>query len=140
MDDIDKDPWFSRGWTLQELLAPGRIKFFNKDWKPIIAGDSDKEDKSFVKRISNITGIPDMSLRLFHPMTINRDLRPLAWISERCTTRLEDMAYCLIGIFRLTLLIVYGEGKRAFFRLQMELLQNGNATNLLIWHHGLPSM
>jgi hypothetical protein len=136
MSDIDDDPWFTRGWTLQELLAPKTIKFFNKDWKPMITGNNDKNEYSFLNRIAKITGIPAQNLREFRPSAINRDLQPLAWVSERHTTRLEDMAYCLIGIFRLALQIAYGEGKRSFFRLQMELLQTDSDINLLAWHYG----
>ena len=134
LGDMANDPWFTRGWTLQELIAPVTIKFFNKDWKPIIAGDNDKDDDWFLNRISAITGVGQQSLRSFSPSYY--DLEPLFWASKRRTTRIEDMAYCLIGFFGLTLSIAYGEGKRAFFRLQMELLEAGNDIKLLTWSYG----
>jgi hypothetical protein len=137
--DMGEDPWFTRGWTLQELIAPCTIKFLNKNWGKIITGNNDKENSPFLNHITNITGINYSSLRHFFPKSANRDLEPLIWASRRRTTRVEDMAYCLIGIFRLSLPIAYGEGKRAFFRLQMELLQTENETNLLAWHYGEPS-
>jgi hypothetical protein len=139
MDDMREDSWFTRGWTLQELIAPRTIKFFNKNWKELITGNNDKENSLFLDHITNITGIDNLGLRHFFPKSANRNLEPLIWASRRRTTRVEDMAYCLIGIFCLSLPIAYGEGKRAFFRMQMELLHTENETNLLAWHNGEPS-
>jgi len=84
--------WFTRGWTLQELLAPQSLVFFTSSWVHI-------GEKSLLKRaISKITGIPErhVSGRNLHEAPISCRM---SWVSNRVTTRLEDIAYCMLGIF-----------------------------------------
>jgi hypothetical protein len=143
--DMKRDAWFTRGWTLQELLAPKRISFFTKDWLQITHQDRDKaEDKQEFKRggkdessnlwtmISDITGIPIDDLLDFKPGLYDIGKR-MNWVSKRSTTRIEDMAYCLIGIFRVNLSVSYGEKEGAFYRLQAEILQNSDDKSLFCW-------
>ncbi|KAG1728197.1 hypothetical protein EDB19DRAFT_1897409 [Suillus lakei] len=115
---IDKkaiDAWFVRGWTLQELLAPSQIKFYGTNWEPLIQDSmNDRDDE--------LTDISMDDLRSFTPGT-DRVPEKLFWASKRRTTRTEDIAYCLIGIFNISLMIAYGEGNRAFFRLMEEILK-----------------
>jgi hypothetical protein len=137
-----KDAWFTRGWTLQELLAPKVIKFFSQSWRPLTAKRNDKISDaelgiSFWKVISEITGIPEIQLLNFEPGTINVRER-MVWASKRQTTRIEDMAYCLIGIFNIPLSIAYGEGQMAFHRLQVEIVQRSHDRGLFAWN-GSPS-
>jgi hypothetical protein len=140
------DPWFTRGWTLQELLAPKRIAFYSMDWMKITTEDRDKlHDKqqmqmaedgniegSLWPTISSITGIPIDDLLDFKPGLYEVGKR-MNWVSKRSTTRIEDMAYCLIGIFRVNLSISYGEKEGAFYRLQAEIQQTGNDKSLFCW-------
>ncbi|KAH9950140.1 hypothetical protein B0H21DRAFT_687311, partial [Amylocystis lapponica] len=117
LEDMEKDAWFTRGWTLQELLASSRIKFVNKDWEPLLPEESnDKSDTEFLEAISRITEIPIFDLRRFTAST-DRIREKMAWAAKRKTTRVEDVAYSLIGIFNVTLVVAYGEGDRAFYRL-----------------------
>jgi hypothetical protein len=138
-----QDPWFTRGWTLQELLAPKVIKFFSQSWRPLTVKPNDKIPDAELgiplwKFISEITRIPEDQLLNFEPGTINVRER-MVWVSERKTTRIEDMAYCLIGIFNIPLSIAYGEGQMAFHRLQVEILQRSHDRGLFAWN-GSPSL
>ncbi|KAF8124128.1 hypothetical protein EV363DRAFT_716452 [Boletus edulis] len=122
IDDLGNDVWFTRGWTLQELLAPRAMKFYGKDWVPLTSSINDKQDVCMLDALSRATGIPHRDLRSFRPGT--RDVhQKMMWASNRTTTRVEDIAYSLIGIFDVSLTIAYGEGHRAFYRL-METIVN----------------
>jgi hypothetical protein len=132
------EPWFTRGWTLQELLAPKVIKFFSESWKPLTAKPNDKIPDSELgcplwKIISDITQIPVDQLLNFEP-GINSVRERMGWASKRETTRVEDMAYCLIGIFNVPLSIAYGEGRMAFYRLQVEIVQRSHDRGLFVWN------
>ncbi|KIJ63748.1 hypothetical protein HYDPIDRAFT_112685 [Hydnomerulius pinastri MD-312] len=135
--DLLNDAWFTRGWTLQELLAPGRIKFFNQRWEPLASTHNDRHDVELVNTISTITGIPVTDLISFGPGT-DRVKDKMGWAAQRRTTRVEDAAYSLIGIFGVNLTVAYGEGTRAFFRLQMAIMERSNDTEILLWN-GEPS-
>jgi hypothetical protein len=140
--NIEVDAWFTRGWTLQELLAPKVIKFFSRSWRPLTAKRNDKIPDAELgvplwKSISRITGIPEVQLLNFEPGTINVREK-MVWASKRKTTRIEDMAYCLIGIFDIPLSIAYGEGRLAFHRLQVEIVEHSHDQALFVWN-GLPS-
>jgi len=138
-----QDPWFTRGWTLQELLAPKVIKFFSRSWRPLTAKRNDKIPDAELgtplwKTISEITRIPQDQLLNFEPGIINVRER-MVWVSKRKTTRIEDMAYCLIGIFNIPLSIAYGEGPMAFHRLQVEIVERSHDRGLFAWN-GSPSL
>ncbi|KAK4443821.1 HET-domain-containing protein [Podospora aff. communis PSN243] len=122
--------WFTRGWTLQELIAPKRIVFFDKDW--IEFGDrSDLTDD-----ISAITGIDVVTLAGFSPRRQSVAYR-MSWASRRTTTRPEDLAYCLLGVFGVNMPMLYGEGgERAFIRLQEEILRKSDDTSIFAWSAG----
>ena len=135
--DLRRDPWFTRGWTLQELLAPKRVKFFRKSWKDITLDsiDNDKDSDlnlSLWQIISLITRIPLPTLLDFTP-GINHARDALVWVSNRKTTRIEDTAYCLIGLLGIPFSIAYGEGNMAFRRLQVEILQHRHDMGLFAW-------
>jgi hypothetical protein len=137
-----KDQWFTRGWTLQELLAPTKIKFYDREWRSITAVPNDRVEDNELgfplwTNISTITGIPVNELRSFTPGL--HDIRQrMVWAYRRKTTRIEDLAYCLIGIFRIGLSIAYGEGHLAFHRLQMEIMERNDDKSLFVWK-GEPS-
>src|SRR6478735_5744653 len=96
--------WFRRGWTLQELVAPMRVGFFDKDWKEFTT-------KSLLaEELAVWTGIPTSVLRhSVNRLSISVADR-MSWASMRYTTRIEDMAYCLLGIFDVNMPLLYGEG------------------------------
>ncbi|UKZ54101.1 hypothetical protein TrVGV298_007907 [Trichoderma virens] len=113
--------WFTRGWTLQELIAPPEVKFFSQDWRPI----GTKADLALC--ISEITGIawtcllkPKFSKS--NPLRGYSVAQRLSWASRRSTTRIEDQAYSLIGLFDITMPLLYGEGHEAFTRFLGEII------------------
>lgn len=139
-DDFATEPWFTRGWTLQELLAPTRMKFYGKDWKPICPGEptgNDKDSTILRQHITHVTGIPDQDLRFFRP-SCDRISEKMTWMSKRKTTRVEDIAYALIGIFSVTMPIAYGERTWAFHRLLEVIAQRCWDPGFLAWT-GTPS-
>ena len=105
--------WFTRGWTLQELLAPGTVIFYDRDWREI------GTKSSLTAQISRITGIGPQFMTDLKGANI---AAKMSWASRRQTSRVEDMAYSLLGIFDLTMPLLYGEGNNAFKRLQFELI------------------
>ncbi|KAG1865950.1 hypothetical protein F4604DRAFT_1625024 [Suillus subluteus] len=130
------DAWFERGWTLQELLAPSQIKFYGANWTPLIQGPTNdrnnRDSKVIMEKISTLTDIRMDDLESFTP-GIDRVPEKMLWISRRRTTRIEDMAYSLIGIFDISLMIAYGEGNRAFFRLMEEIIKRYDKWDVFLW-------
>jgi hypothetical protein len=96
--------WFTRGWTLQELIAPRFVEFFSKDWE--LLGDKN----SLERHVCEITGIPAKALR-GSPLSDFSVTERMSWAETRQTTREEDMAYSLLGIFGVYLPLIYGEGR-----------------------------
>jgi hypothetical protein len=134
IEDILFDEWTERGWTLQELLAPFNIKFFNKHWIPMTDDLNDKRKEAtteILQILEKATGIPHREIYWqFAPGPFKVDER-MAWAARRKTTRVEDVAYSLMGIFDVSLQIAYGEGgDRAFCRLIEAIMQAGDASVL----------
>ena len=138
LDTLGMDEWFIRGWTLQDLLASPRMKFYGPNWTPIAQKEKDKDDATFVFALSRVTNIPPNDLRNFHPGS-NRAWEKMTWAAHRKTTRIEDVAYSLIGIFDITMTIAYDEGDRAFKRFMAELIQICREWQILVWAGGLPN-
>ncbi|KAF8185707.1 hypothetical protein BJ912DRAFT_479867 [Pholiota molesta] len=128
LQDLAADPWFVRGWTLQELLAPKRVKFYTKDWKPLTHHHNDKSMEAerccqILTTISRPTGISPGALLSFEPGIKGGVASKMVWAATRKTTRGEDHAYSLMGIFAVSISSAYGEGaERAFFRLVEAIL------------------
>jgi len=116
---VRQSRWFTRGWTLQELIAPKDVQFFDGNWRPI----GRKLDYQFALLVSEITGIHTSALRGSSALEDESVATKMRWASRRQTTRIEDIAYCLIGIFDVNMPLLYGEGPRAFLRLQEEILK-----------------
>ena len=114
--------WFKRGWTLQELLAPSEVVFFNKFWSKL-GTKASLEDP-----ISDITGIEYLSR--WGQASI---AQKMSWASKRETTRVEDMAYCLLGLFDVHMPPLYGEGESAFLRLQIEIMRQNDDETIFAW-------
>lgn len=112
--------WFTRGWCLQELLAPSDLRFYNQTWSYI-------GSKLGLKHtISDITGIDEAVLDgtcLLHTLPI---AQRMSWAAKRITTRVEDIAYCLLGIFGIAMPLLYGEGEKAYLRLQEEIIRRSD--------------
>ncbi|CAN9209460.1 unnamed protein product [Alternaria alternata] len=115
--------WFTRGWTLQELLAPRVISFYSRDWTHL--GDR----HSLKQVIHEITSIPCHALTGARLDTFNVEQR-LSWSRERQTTREEDKAYSLLGIFGVFTFLNYGEGEsNAFSRLRKAIAEDSQESS-----------
>jgi hypothetical protein len=150
--------WFKRGWTLQEMIAPIHLRFYNKHWKPF----GDFGDENFVSLLSDITKMPldkllclDELLRCEKSSNNNEErlllmrrmrslhqsqrlkgysiAQKMSWAASRTTTRQEDIAYCLFGIFNVNMPLLYGEGTKAFLRLQEEIIKRSGDRSIFAW-------
>ncbi|PNP44229.1 hypothetical protein TGAMA5MH_03835 [Trichoderma gamsii] len=130
-ESLRNSRWFTRGWTLQELVAPKLVLFYANDWSFLGQKHSPPE---FAKAISEITNIDEEVLDgTIDPLQLSVSAR-MAWASHRNTTRLEDTAYCLMGLFQVNMPLLYGEGKRAFTRLQEEIIQRTDDQSIFAWN------
>lgn len=120
-----KSRWFKRGWTLQELLAPANVIFYNKEWREL------GTKTSLQRQISYASGINRKDLYL--PMKTSVATR-MSWAAYRATTRVEDIAYCLMGLFDVNMPLLYGEGPKAFLRLQEMILQKTDDESIFAWN------
>ena len=121
--------WHTRGWTLQELIAPKFLVFLSKEWLPLAT----KSD--LAPTLELITEIPVAVLKLELHFTDISVAQRMSWAARRETTREEDRAYSLFGIFDINMPTLYGEGQKAFQRLQEEILRNNPDTTLFAWGH-----
>ncbi|KAI0363110.1 HET-domain-containing protein [Pilatotrama ljubarskyi] len=141
-DLVDLDPstqllsfgrsrWFTRGWTLQELIAPNpKMVFYTATWVQIgtrsMLGDV----------IVRVTGINRSILwTQYDPGTLNLSIATrMSWAVGRQTTRPEDRAYSLMGLFGIKMPVIYGEGEEAaFLRLQLEIIRRSDDHTIFAW-------
>ena len=131
---LTSSEWFKRGWTLQELLAPRSLIFFTREWTPY-RGISSNHKKNFtiLCELTQVTGITSEHLSNFHP-GVNDARARLQWASTRCTTRAEDIAYSLFGVFGFHLPVLYGENAdNAVGRLLAEVISRSGDISILDW-------
>jgi hypothetical protein len=140
--------WFKRGWTLQELLAPRHCVFFTASWDVIghkhhyrdsrcACGNGNDDDKiskptsfdhgpDLLQQLVAATKIPGSMFTGITEISTASIARRMSWASHRSTTRIEDRAYSLLGIFDINMPLLYGEGAKAFRRLQEEIIRTSN--------------
>ena len=116
---LGESKWFTRGWTLQELLAPFSVVFYGGTWTDI------GTKTSLRNQIAEVTGI-DPTFLLVDELRGCSIATRMSWASHRIMTREEDVAYCLLGIFDVNLPTLYGECRTAFTRLQHSIIQASN--------------
>ncbi|KAK5710024.1 hypothetical protein LTR17_019245 [Elasticomyces elasticus] len=124
---FENSVWFTRGWTLQELIAPRNVRFFNNRWGffGALAG--------MIEKVSHITNIPEGILTHTRRPCDFSIAQQLSWAAERTTTRPEDAAYSLFGILDVTMEPVQNEGPRAFLRLQEYLIKHSTDQTIFAW-------
>ena len=122
-DEVSSSDWFKRGWTLQELLAPEIVVFFNHHWVEI--GTKDTLDQL----ISEVTVIDFDAYESGNASVAQK----MSWAAGRQTTRVEDRAYCLMGLFGVHMPHLYGEGEGAFLRLQIAILGKTVDDSIFTW-------
>ncbi|KIM59684.1 hypothetical protein SCLCIDRAFT_61840, partial [Scleroderma citrinum Foug A] len=122
-----RSEWFSRGWTLQELIAPSNVEFFNKEWKYI------GSKRTHACTLEETTGVPERILTdgLYGDRPCVAQI--MSWAANRTTTRVEDRAYSLMGLLGVNMPMLYGEGKKAFHRLQLEIIRTSNDQSIFAW-------
>ncbi|KAI0708859.1 HET-domain-containing protein [Cerioporus squamosus] len=140
LDDVDDDHdprlkdsrfrrsrWFTRGWTLQELIAPAVVVFVSQTWR-LIGTKADLGDL-----VEEITGVDRAILNHTRRLDSVSVARRMSWASKRKTTREEDRAYSLMGLFGVNMPTIYGEGENAFIRLQEEILKHVPDQSIFVW-------
>jgi hypothetical protein len=133
INTVQPSEWFFRGWTLQELLAPKKMNFYDTNWTYMGTKDS------LAPEIERITGISSAYLTNAMPFRDACIATKLSWMAGRKTTREEDIAYSMLGIFSVFLDPLYGEGVNAFMRLQQLLQSTINDESLYAWSMPHPS-
>jgi len=144
VEQIRRSRWFTRGWTLQELLAPSRSRFFDADWKCVgysgwacgtfktLNGQASSAPR-LTTLLAEITGIPSKFLLSHSQITEASIAMRMSWAAGRRTTRIEDTAYCLLGLFGVNIPLLYGEGEGAFVRLQEEIMKKYDDHSIFTW-------
>lgn len=122
--------WLQRIWTLPELIASKDIIFFDRNWRQIGTKQLLLHELSAATRIDRLVLEDSESLSDFSVG------RKMSWASACSYDREEDLAYALIGLFGISMMILYGEGHRAFFRLQEEILKITDDASLFCWQAG----
>ncbi|KAI3321986.1 HET-domain-containing protein [Xylariaceae sp. AK1471] len=112
--------WFTRGWTLQELLAPSSVEFYSRE------GNRLGDKISLMGPIHDITGIPVAALQGTPLSSFTIDER-MSWSKNRQSSREEDLAYSLLGIFGVYMPLIYGEGRNYSFRRLRQEIQSEKA-------------
>lgn len=165
--DFRKCRWWTRGWTLQELLAPDHIIFFDSTWERMFTHEmaqdlfkkvplpvkanavkkrtrvrSENQIQRVIQQvryqlITEITGIPIAVLVKELPLSKVSAACKFSWASQRRTTRVEDKAYCLMGLLGVNMPLLYGEGDKAFVRLQEAVISTSDDISLLAWGYNL---
>ena len=149
-ESLKSSRWFSRGWTLQELIAPSNIFFFDRNWNQLgsrsglgsLIADRTRIDLHLMKDGPLFDSNPGARERIGERST-NRWLgrysiaQRMSWAADRETTRVEDRAYSLLGIFGIVMPLLYGEGRRSFTRLQEEIIRANRSPHpdlsILLW-------
>jgi hypothetical protein len=128
-DDLkfESSRWFTRGWTLQELVAPKDLSFYGSAWSFL----GTKREK--ITSICKVTGIPRLLLLGLATLQEASVAQRMSWAANRSTKRQEDMAYCLLGLFDISMPMIYGESHQAFRRLQLEILRKIKDDSILAW-------
>jgi len=114
--------WFERGWTLQELIAPDQVEFYDRNWEEIGTKGSLQELVEEITGITHLFYYRDASVA-----------QKMSWASRRKTTIVEDQAYCLLGVFGVNMPLLYGEGNKAFLRLQIEIANSIDDDSIFAW-------
>ncbi|CAH0026796.1 unnamed protein product [Clonostachys rhizophaga] len=128
-EEITESKWFTRGWTLQELIAPLVVIFLDQNWREL--GNKD----GLRKVLSNRTGIPEELLCGNTGVDLSKYsvAQNMSLAASRTTTRVEDRAYSLLGIFGIYMSPIYGEGENAFISLQEEIIRVSDDRSLFAW-------
>ncbi|EME38996.1 hypothetical protein DOTSEDRAFT_48432, partial [Dothistroma septosporum NZE10] len=136
--------WFQRGWTLQELVAPHTRVFVTSDWR-VLGGIFDHvkwtnaPDNVLLSCVARASKVPQTVLTDYRYMRASSVAQRLSWAAGRKTTRPEDRAYSLFGLLQVNMPLLYGEGERAWLRLQQEIVRSSGDESIFAWEGNRPS-
>ena len=132
-DGLKRSVWNTRAWTYQEYVASERLQFYTEDWKPYLGLTSSNHKESAI--ILREMGVPQVSAAqvAFLRPGLDGVREKLYLASTRETTRVEDIAYSLLGIFNASIPVIYGEGTRAVGRLLEYVLTGSGDAAILAW-------
>ncbi|EME39864.1 hypothetical protein DOTSEDRAFT_117266, partial [Dothistroma septosporum NZE10] len=119
--------WFNDGWTLSDLIAPGHVVFYSMEWSRL----GDKHELSRVLSIA--TQVPVPVLEGARSVQEESVAARMAWAASRQTSLFEDRAYSLMGLFDVSMPVLYGEGSKAFRRLQEEIIRSSDDLSIFCW-------
>ncbi|KAG8162625.1 hypothetical protein KVR01_007103 [Diaporthe batatas] len=119
--------WFKNIWAIPQLIFSRAAYFFSSNWNQI------GTKVSMLPLVSSIIGIDRHALEDSECLEDYSIARRMSWASEMTAPRIEDFAYALLGIFNISMPIIYGEGQKAFLKLQEEILKDTNDLSLLAW-------
>jgi len=134
LGDLTKSRWMTRAWTLQELLAPKRIRFYDREWKPYLNDNraNHKESPAIKQELAHAMGVAPETISSFRPQDLGvREKLRLA--STRNATVEEDVAYSLIGIFSSDIAPRYGMGKDAIGQLLENIVARSGDVTVVAW-------
>ncbi|KAL8288226.1 hypothetical protein RB597_000360 [Gaeumannomyces tritici] len=141
VDSLAECQWFQRAWTLQELIAPEYVRFFDHEWK--LFGSKFNDEKRVACGSEDLEALlADLYAITYIPIPVLRDPdtvwsypvgNRMSWAAHRRALYVEDLAYSLIGIFNVSMPMLYGEGNRAFIRLQEEIIKETNDMTIFAW-------
>ena len=145
---LELSEWFTRGWTLQELLMPRKLIFYSASWERIGALDKDRaligqalsapvnlspSNRGFLSSLERASHIRIDDLCITDQYQTASIAQRMFWASHRVTTREEDRSYSLFGIFDIAAPLIYGEGSKSFIRLQEEIMKTSNDESVFAW-------
>lgn len=132
--DVCCSQWFERGWTLQELLAPRHVHFYDAAWRFI---ESKGKGSFFGLLISIASRVSTANLTAVQSIQRASVAERMSWAAERTTTKAEDGAYCLMGLFDVNMPLLYGEGgTKAFRRLQRAIIEQSDDESIFAFYGG----
>ncbi|TKW59575.1 Vegetative incompatibility protein HET-E-1 [Colletotrichum tanaceti] len=134
LSSLASSRWFTRGWTLQELIAPRRSIFYAVDWSRIGTKGMHSSERPFIRALATISGIFESVLAKSRNPRDYSVAERMSWAAARRTTRDEDLAYCLMGLFGVSMPVLYGEGlASAFKRLQHHIIRTSPDESIFAW-------
>ena len=159
---LKESRWFTRGWTLQELLAPRLVKFYDQHWQYLASKDLRDDvwrDKAYMRSVADfctttqarkvpsppvgraptflaeLAEVTSIAIPYLTRVASASVAQKMSWLAKRQTKRGEDIAYCMLGIFDVNMPLLYGEGKtKAFIRLQSEILKTSYDDSIFAWN------
>lgn len=123
---LKRSRWITRGWTLQELIAPRTVAFYDANWQALC------KKSDVLLEIEELTGIPRYVLATDDSRR-SSVAQKMSWAAGRTTTRSEDVAYSHMGLFEVHMPMLYGEGLKSFQRLQEEIIRTTPDDSIFAW-------